>query len=303
MRTSLHSPRSQAPSAKTDCLRRPLYTSRPEACHSHIGTFEKFVISLCLQCVAAGTQRGEIVASYPPMFEYRLSNSSPADTQRRVQAVVALRVLEVIREQDVPLEVLESEDPAQTMPRRLGLSDVVERQIRAYREDVRKRVRLTDSEIKDLFRLVIRRPDSQEVFFGAGRLLAENDRPKRWSRVLPRRFQYSVARSRVRRRLKKLFGRRMGGFGRGPFYIEGRSLIFVESDPDGEACHFMSGFCQEILERTTGGVAEVHHSLCQGRGDPQCRWEASIVEEPMEARRAQADNESVGSMDEIGEDS
>ena len=125
MRTSLHSPRSQAPSVKPDCLRRPLYTSRPEACHSHIGTFEKFVISLCLQCVAAGTQRGEIVASYPPMFEYRLSNSSPADTQRRVQAVVALRVLEVIREQDVPLEILESEDPAQTMPRRFAWFKVI----------------------------------------------------------------------------------------------------------------------------------------------------------------------------------
>ena len=125
-----------------------------------------------------------------------LTDSKNSSSRRRVQAIVGLRLLEVIRDQDLPGEMLEAEDPAQTMPRRLGLSEVVERQMRTYREDVKKRVRLTDTEIKDLFRLVIRRPDSEEVFFGAGLLIGSGDRGGSWSRIVPTRLRYALARGR-----------------------------------------------------------------------------------------------------------
>lgn len=194
---------------------------------------------------------------------------------RRVQAVVALRLLEVLRDQDLPVEILEDEDPTQTMPRRFGLSDVVERQIRTYREDSRKGVRLPDGEVRDLFRFVIRRPDGEVVFTQVGRLLAART-STRWTRLLPLRARFAVARVRAKRRLRQLFGRQTGGFGRGPFALEGRSLFFVESDPGGAACHLISGFCEEILEYTAGGKATVTHSLCQSRGDALCRWEASL---------------------------
>ncbi|MFH1765606.1 MAG: hypothetical protein ABIF09_15565, partial [Gemmatimonadota bacterium] len=85
--------------------------------------------------------------------------------------MVGLSLLEVIRAQDLPTEVLASEDPTQTMPRRFGLSDVVNQQIRLFREQVRKRERITDRQAQDLFHLVIRRPDSEEVFLNAGELL------------------------------------------------------------------------------------------------------------------------------------
>lgn len=195
---------------------------------------------------------------------------------RRVQAVVALRLLEVLRDQDLPGEFLEDEDPSQTMPRRFGLSDVVERQIRTYREDVKKGVRLTDGEVGDLFRFVIRRPDGEVVFQQVGRLLAAAGRRKRWTRLLPLRARFAVARVRTKRTLRRLFGRQMGGFGRGPFSIEGRSMFFVENDPGGDACHVVSGFCQEILEYTAGGKATVTHTLCQARGDALCRWESTL---------------------------
>lgn len=209
---------------------------------------------------------------------------------RRVQAIVGLRLLEMLRDQDLPGEILEAEDPTQTMPRRLGLSDVVGRQIRTYQRDVKKGVRLADAEVLDLFRLIIRRPDGEEVFYGAGRLLASMERPSRWTRVVPQRVQYAVARGRVKRRLKRLFGRRVGGFGRGPFSVEGRALVFIESDPGGEACHFLSGFCQEILEQTGGGVVQVKHTLCQARGDDQCRWEGMFIDEPAEDIQSEADS-------------
>jgi hypothetical protein len=197
-----------------------------------------------------------------------------------VRALVALRLLEVLRDMDLPGEILEDEDPTQTMPRRFGLSDVVERQIRQYREDVRKRSGLTDEEVQGLFRFVIRRPDGALVFHQVGRLLAEEDRPSRWGRVLPRALQLRKARSRARKLLKKLFGRPIGGFGRAPFALEGRNLLFIESDPGGDACHLLSGFCEEVLEQTLGGSARVTHTLCQARGNELCRWEGELVEAP-----------------------
>lgn len=203
--------------------------------------------------------------------------SDPASA-RRVQAVVALRLLEVMRDMDLPLEVLEDEDPTQTMPRRFGLSDVVDRQIRTYKDDARKRVRLTDEEIEGLFRFVIRRPDSPAVFHRVGRLLAERPRPARWTRNLPRAIQFAIARSRFRKTLKRLFGRHLGGFGSGPFVVEGRSLLFVETDPGGDACDLLSGFAEEILEQVLGGTARVTHTACQARGGELCRWEGELVE-------------------------
>jgi len=198
---------------------------------------------------------------------------------RRVQAVVALRLLEVIRDMDLPVEILEDEDPSRTLPRRFGLSDVVERQIRTHRTDARKGVRLSDGEVSDLFRFVIRRPDGDQVFEQVGRLLAASDRPRRWGRILPKRVQFAIARGAARRRLKRLFGRTIGGFGRGPFTIEGRALFFIQSDPGGGACHLVSGFCREVIEQTLGGTVRVVHKLCQARGDELCRWEAEVVEE------------------------
>jgi hypothetical protein len=191
---------------------------------------------------------------------------------------VALRLLEVIRDQDVPPEVLEDEDPTVTMPRRFGLSEVVERRIRTYRSDRRRGVRLSDAEVLDLFRLVIRRPDSEEIFHKLGRLLAGAEDPGGWRRLMPKPLAYAVARARAGRKLKALFGRRIGGFARGPFSIEGRSLFFIEADPGGDACAFLSGFCESVLEQASGREGRMVHSQCQARGDSLCRWEGTLLD-------------------------
>lgn len=205
--------------------------------------------------------------------------SSQASAPHRVLPVVALRLLEVIREQDHPGEVLEEENPTVTMPRRLGLSGVVERRIRTYEADVKRGARLTDAEVRDLFRLVIRRPDAMEIFDRTGETLAWREAGGRWRRRAPRRLVYALARRRVKKDLRRLFGRRLGGFGRGPFSIEGRSLPFIEADPGGDACHFLGGFCRTALRQAAQRPVRLVHSLCQSRGDPVCRWEGEIVEE------------------------
>lgn len=196
------------------------------------------------------------------------------DTRRRIAAVFGLTLLEVLQSQDRPDEVLEDEDVSITMPRRLGLSEVVDRQIRNYRDAVRKRHRMSDAEARDLVQLVVRRPDAEDVFRVAGAKLAGRDgaTPGRLRRALPRGLAFGLVRRRVRKRLKALFGRRIGGFAPGPFALEGRGLIFIRSDPGGDACHFLTGLAQAVVNESLGDAYRVVHSQCQGRADGVCRW-------------------------------
>lgn len=223
--------------------------------------------------------------------------SPPDPNRRRVAAVFGLTLLEVIRANDLPEEILQDEDPTVTMPRRLGLSDVVDRQIRQYREAVRKRRRITDTEVIDLMRLVLRRPDSEEVFLKAGEALAGTDGsgPGRLARALSTGVAFRLARRRTSRRLRQLFGRRIGGFAAEPFALEGRSLIFYQSDPGGDACAFVTGLCQTILSSTMGDGVEVVHSQCQARRDAQCRWTAT-ADVLVREREREREREGVGEL-------
>ena len=196
---------------------------------------------------------------------------------RRVKAIVGLRLLEVVRDRDLPTELLEEEDPARTIPRRLGLSDVVDRQIRMYGDDVRKGVHLMDQGITDLFTLVNRRSDSDEVFFNTGRELVEVHFPFRWGRVFPESIQYMFARTYLSWHLKHLFGRHILTFAEGPLNVEVQGLFFEGGDPEGSTCYLISGICQRILEQIGHRSAEVSHTLCQARGDDRCRWDGSII--------------------------
>lgn len=202
-----------------------------------------------------------------------MSPSEPAESRPRISPVAVLSLLEMIRSQDLPSEVLQDEDPSVTMPRRLGLSDVVDREIRRYREAVKKRRKVGDDEFRNLVLLVIRRPDAEEVFRLCGEQLAGKvPEEGGWRRLLPRPLALASARRRVRRRLEALFGRRIGGFAPGPFTLEGRSLLFYQCDPGGEACELVTGIAERILRGYGGRPAAVVHSECQALGGDVCRW-------------------------------
>jgi hypothetical protein len=190
--------------------------------------------------------------------------------------LVALSLLEVIRLRDLPSEILGSEDPSQTMPRRLGLTEAVELQIGRYRKEVRKRRRISDEEVRDLFGLVLRRPDSEEVFFQVGEMLAGKDSPVRGlKRFFPTRLRYAMARRHIRRRLSFLFGRSIGGFAHGRFTLEARGHFFLEMDPGGDACTLFSGLSQTILSRYLPFRLHVSHARCEARMDDLCQWIAT----------------------------
>jgi hypothetical protein len=196
----------------------------------------------------------------------------------RVSSIVGLSLLEVIRSLDLPSEVLASEDPAQTMPRRLGLSEVVEQQIRLFKEQVRRKEKITDQQAQDLVHLVLRRPDSEEAFFQAGDLLADGVKSLGGLKKLySEKARYSLARRESRKLIKSLFGRPIGSFAHGPFTLEARGHFLLDLDPGGDACALLTGLSQAVLRACLPQKVRVLHTSCEARKDDQCRW---VVSDP-----------------------
>jgi hypothetical protein len=200
-------------------------------------------------------------------------SEEPKSEKPRIAALVGLSLLEVIRNRDLPTEIINAEDPGFTMPRRLGLTEAVELQIRRYREEVRRKGRMTDDEARALFELVLRRPDSTEVFLQAGEILAGKDAPvgglTRW---LPRGVRFALSRRQFRRQLRALFGRSIGGFAKGPFVLEASGHFFLELDGGGDACAILSGIAQATVSRYLRAPLQLIHPSCVARKDEICRW-------------------------------
>lgn len=188
-----------------------------------------------------------------------------------VAADIVLELLETLRQVDLPTEVLTDEDISQTLPRRFGISGVIETQIKLQRDRARRGDRLPPEEVSGLIQLLMRRPDSREVFFKAGARLAERQISAR-GRLLPRRLRLRLVKKRIQRQLSKLFGRRMGGFISGPFTLEMSASPFVQLDQSGDACQFVSGFCQQALRNGVSAQWTVTECRCETKGDATCRW-------------------------------
>lgn len=198
--------------------------------------------------------------------------------KRRVSSIVGLSLLEVIRALDLPAEVLASEDPTQTMPRRLGLSEVVEQQIRLFQEQVRRKEKITDKETQDLVHLVLRRPDSEEAFFQAGDRLADGVKAVGGIKKLySEKARYSLARRESRKLVKSLFGRPIGGFANGSFNLEAQGHFLLELDPGGDACSLLTGLTQAVLRACLPEKVRVLHVSCEARKGDLCRW---VVADP-----------------------
>ncbi len=202
----------------------------------------------------------------------------PVPEPRRVQARVALVVLETLRAQDLPPEVLDDEDLTLTLPRRLGLSDVIEAQIRRYRQDARRSRRIPEAEAIDLMRLVVRRPDSDEVFKLVGERFTVASEAARWRKVYPRRFAMRLARKRVERRLRALFGGPVVVSAGAPFSLTAVGDLLLNADPGGDACAMVTGLGQAILRAYGCAAVEVTHPECRGRGGDRCFW--TLAPEP-----------------------
>ncbi len=171
--------------------------------------------------------------------------------------------------------MLEEENTSVTMPRRLGLSQVIVDRIDGYQEEVKRGRKITDTEFQDLVGLVNKRPDAVQIFLECGRRLAFN--PFLLPNILSKLLTVPLAKRRIYRCLIKLFGRRIGGFAGPGLTLECRSHLFMEIDPEGNACSLVSGVCLESVRGLVASRVEVRHVSCESRGDAFCRWDVEGV--------------------------
>lgn len=215
------------------------------------------------------------------------NSASPAASGRTSQGSITplfpLILLETLRDRDRPDEVLEDEDLSVSLPRRLGLSDVVLVQIRRFQEEARaKRLQSTPNVI-DLLRLVVRRPDATEIFNEAGRRIARHSWSERTGfmrgllRVMPNPIPRIAARRAARRMFRQIAGDSALSVGRWPVDVRMKNSLTARADPAGDACAFYAGAFAEIMELHTGKRYRVIHDPCVARGGDECQWTIQVL--------------------------
>jgi predicted hydrocarbon binding protein len=195
-----------------------------------------------------------------------------------VVPTLPLELLETMRDMDRPEEVLEGEELSASMPRRLGLSDVIFLQIHRFREEVKKRRPQTPATVEDLMRLVIKRPDADEIFMEAGRRVArrawaeKSDMTRRALKLLPAGVRMRRARAAAERLFRRLNGTAWLEVTGRPPVVRMVGAMTVRADPGGAACAVYTGVLEEIVTEYTGRPHPVAHHTCQARGAAACEW-------------------------------
>jgi hypothetical protein len=193
-----------------------------------------------------------------------------------VVPALPLALLEAIRSHDRPGEFLEDEDLTRSMPRRLGLTGVILRQIRMYETAHAANRRVPLAEAVDLLRLVLRRPDAATILDETGRRVTRLQLEKRFSPIrsmhgaLPRGVVFAGARRAARRLLDTITGD-------ATVHVTGKPLSIRIEDAltgrmDSSACQLYTGVLEELVILYLGSAHAVAHVRCSARGDETCEW-------------------------------
>lgn len=203
-----------------------------------------------------------------------MSSTTEKSTNGRVWPELPLALLEAVRDQDRPVEILEAEDIAASLPRRFGLSGVVTSQIQRYEAAVSSGTRVPLSEFTSLLQLVLRRPDGATIAREMGRRVTRQrvTRIPVSAKVLRRSSTliFGPIRRRARRLLK-------GMAGHGRLAVEGKPLTVrishsFTAEVGDDACALYTGALEELVRLFSGSERRVVHSECEARGDSACTW-------------------------------
>lgn len=198
------------------------------------------------------------------------------------RADLPLAILESVRQHDRPTEVLEEEDLAASLPRRLGLTGVVESQIHRYKVARRRRERIPSEDVADLLRLVLRRPDAAAILVEAGRELARHHGRKLLyriaglARILPDAISTRIAKRSIRRLMRRLGGAARIRVTRKPLRVTARNAVTALADDSGTACTLYAAAIEEAAHHSLGRRPSVQHVECEAFGAKHCVWELDI---------------------------
>lgn len=196
----------------------------------------------------------------------------------RIPSRIPLEMLRSLREVDTPGERLDDEDLRRSLPRRLGLSNVVETQIRRYAEMSTRKQPLRAREVADLFQLIGRRPDAHEIFGATGRRLAvqsmrEGRAPDALAaNLLPGALRPVVALRRARRLARDLAPGATVRSERKPPTLIVEGCLPAASCESSAACRLLGEAFRTFLTLSGVGGGEIVHPMCEARGDSSCVW-------------------------------
>jgi hypothetical protein len=203
----------------------------------------------------------------------------------KVNPAIAIALLNSLRATDTPDEVIEDESFRISLPRRLGLNEVVDAQARRYAEIRDRRGVITPDEYGNLLQLIDRRPDAAAVFASAGRILAEArfSEPSGFDRFRARLTPARLRRRKLIRAMTDVARALEPGAAIQPVLDGGVDGIDVLAPPlaatttAGSGCALMTAALEVCADRVGSPTARLSHGLCAGRGDDRCRW---ITAEP-----------------------
>jgi predicted hydrocarbon binding protein len=223
---------------------------------------------------------GEMSESSAPRKETP-QREEAQDTGGGFRADLPLAILESVRNHDRPTEVLEDEDLSASLPRRLGLTGVVESQIHRYKVARKRRERVSREEVSDLLRLVMRRPDCEPILREAGHALAQHHGRKPLygmasaARVLPDRLTTRFAQRNVSRLLKRIGGGSNVRVTGNPLRIQIDDAVTAKADRYGIACVLYGAAIEEAVQHAVGRRPTVDHVECESRIGDRCVWEVT----------------------------
>lgn len=199
-----------------------------------------------------------------------------------VIAALPLALLESTRANDRPGEVLEDEDLSVSLPRRLGLSGVIETQIRNYQSAARTGKRVPHDDFANLLKLVLRRPDAETILRQTGARVAQRqfeNVPPAWVkllRALPRAVSYGVIRRASRRLLSSISGSSAVMVQGTPPHARINKLPTALLDPPGVACALYGAAFEELASLYLGKKTNVAHARCATQGGGYCEWRLEV---------------------------
>ncbi len=201
-----------------------------------------------------------------------------SQAKREVDARLPLALLQAMQRQDTPPGTLPDEPPQAFFPHRLGLSGVVEEQIRHFRRRARLRRRVDVSQLEALLELIARRPDAGAVFTAAGRELAgfHFSGPlglvRRLSRRLPRSLRQKAALRALRTAHDAFLIAGAAAVEAKPLEISATDAVTARVGGYGAACKLYGSLAAGLLELSGLGPLTVGHPECQRHGADRCVW-------------------------------
>jgi hypothetical protein len=202
--------------------------------------------------------------------------------QGSVVATLAVSLLEATRSHDRPEEILEDEDVTTSLPRRLGLSGVVDTQIRRYETAVSEGRRIPLAEFVSLLKLVLRRPDAEPILREAGALVAARAFAKspgfyvRLIRILPRALSFVFVARSTRKLLRNITGSTHVEVRGKPLVARLHQPMTAPLDPPGVACALYGAAFGELASLYLNRKARTVHAPCVINGGSICQWTLDI---------------------------